>query len=301
MKQIRYNVFETNSSSSHTLNISPEMIDSMMDTSLIPNEEGSIVLGGGEFGWEWEKYNDAINKANYTAVLLLELQNAPKVYNKEYPLVKFSQESYETCFANFEAVLKSQTGAKNIIIATTVNRDNDTPCDNYGEPYRESYIDHQSCEDIKDYLWLLEKEKIRQFIFNKHSWLYTGNDNDSEPPNFFDLPDTQYRYILKLEGGQEHKFIEYPKEDELFEALKNMLQTWCCYTDWKYTYDRERKNKFLNNKDTTISEEFSSYDQLDKNIVVLYQDKTVYNTGKEFLGYRITEKKKLRFSIEAIS
>lgn len=65
-KNIRQGVFETNSSSSHSLSIAKDS-DGILDT-ILPDEDGIIVLNGGEFGWEWEAYNDPLTKANYCAV-----------------------------------------------------------------------------------------------------------------------------------------------------------------------------------------------------------------------------------------
>lgn len=62
---IRHFVFETNSSSSHSISI-PDTME-LLDT-LHPDENGEIRLGSGEYGWGYEEYNDAYNKADYAAV-----------------------------------------------------------------------------------------------------------------------------------------------------------------------------------------------------------------------------------------
>ena len=64
--KIRKSVFETNSSSTHSIHIDNKTM--LMDTSLLPNEDGVVTLTGGEFGWEWERYNDALTKANYASI-----------------------------------------------------------------------------------------------------------------------------------------------------------------------------------------------------------------------------------------
>ncbi len=65
MKNIRNNVFETNSSSSHSIVISRS--NKCKDTIEL-NNDGCIVLTGGEFGWDWEMYHFAEDKANYCAI-----------------------------------------------------------------------------------------------------------------------------------------------------------------------------------------------------------------------------------------
>lgn len=64
MKNIRTNVFETNSSSSHSITISKSV--GVLDT-IAPDMGGNIVLTGGNFGWEWRRINDPLTKANYCA------------------------------------------------------------------------------------------------------------------------------------------------------------------------------------------------------------------------------------------
>lgn len=63
---VRKNVFETNSSSSHSIHI--DRSTRLFDTSLLPDKHGHITLRGGQFGWEWKRYNDAKTKANYMAI-----------------------------------------------------------------------------------------------------------------------------------------------------------------------------------------------------------------------------------------
>jgi len=62
MKTIRNNIFETNSSSSHSISIRYNPF--IKDNSLVPYN-GEIRIDTGEFGWEWKKYNDAYTKASY--------------------------------------------------------------------------------------------------------------------------------------------------------------------------------------------------------------------------------------------
>ena len=54
MKNIRHNVFETNSSSTHSICIS-EYSDGILDT-LGVDDDGVLHLEGGQFGWEIEDY-----------------------------------------------------------------------------------------------------------------------------------------------------------------------------------------------------------------------------------------------------
>lgn len=104
MKNTRYCVFETNSSSTHSISVSSE-VNGVYDT-IVP-EKGTITLRGGSFGWEQEIYFSSLTKANYAAI---------DVYNNlehEKMLIE---------------VIKEHTGAKKVIIDLQPG----------------SYIDHQS-------------------------------------------------------------------------------------------------------------------------------------------------------------
>ena len=56
-KQTRHSVFETNSSSTHSISIAySSSVGDLM--SILPvNDEGNVVLNGGEFGWADETFH----------------------------------------------------------------------------------------------------------------------------------------------------------------------------------------------------------------------------------------------------
>lgn len=144
---IRQAAFETNSSSTHscvTVNI-----DDSSKLDIIPlDEEGNVVIKGGEFGWEWETYYDAQSKASYIAIYIRDW-----VGNEE-DKKRFSK--------MFEEVIKYQTGCNKVVYR-------------FG---KYDHIDHQSVED-RDLDYMFEdSEFLRSFIFNTDSTLETGNDND---------------------------------------------------------------------------------------------------------------------------
>lgn len=153
MRKIRQGVFETNSSSTHSVSISKKNSSDFMDTSLVPDEDGNIVLTGGEFGWEVCSYNDAGTKANYLAVALIEYSNIKKSPGSEM---------YEM----FLDVIKEQTGCKEVIMGFSTDWD----ADDY------SYIDHGHEHGILEQV-CADAETLRNFLFNTKSWLMTTNDN----------------------------------------------------------------------------------------------------------------------------
>jgi len=152
MKQIRQNVWETNSSSTHSVSIAETLQEDMMDT-IIPNEEGNVVLSGGEWGWEISDYYDAETKANYLLVYIMS-QGGDRM-NEMTEMLK--------------DVIKEQTGCSDVDLQSSGLDWRGLP--DFG------YIDHQSIGD-NDYHFIFEdKEILRRFIFSKESWLHTDNDN----------------------------------------------------------------------------------------------------------------------------
>ena len=69
---IRHSVFETNSSSTHTICINKDF--------KWPLKENSIEFGTGEFGWEFENYYDIWSKAEYLHEAILSKANDKAEY-----------------------------------------------------------------------------------------------------------------------------------------------------------------------------------------------------------------------------
>lgn len=153
-QQIRHNVFETNSSSTHSISIAPGNEELLMDTSLKPDENGNVILQGGEFGWDYDSYYDAQSKASYMAIYAS----------------CWSGDKKEEFIEKLKRVIIEQTGAKDVLFNFTEEYDSKD-----GKNW--SYIDHQSV-DSEDYHWVFDDEEtLRQFIFNRNSVLTTDNDN----------------------------------------------------------------------------------------------------------------------------
>jgi hypothetical protein len=148
-KLIRHSVFETNSSSSHSVSIPTTM--ELLD-SIHPDEEGRIILYGGEFGWGHEEFTDALTKANYLAV-----------WAKDY-----SGHRRDECLAMLEGILRMQTGAKEVVYNFTTEYGND-------EVRSWAYIDHQS-ETVGGEVFTTPSN-VMNFIFNPNSILVISNDN----------------------------------------------------------------------------------------------------------------------------
>ena len=133
---IRTGTFETNSSSTHSLVIGETGV---LFDSLPVNDEGYVVLTGGEFGWGYDEYDDALTKANYIAV--------------DYQHTGEDKSRYDI----LTGVIMEQTQCAGVIY----------------DLHPDSYIDHQS----SGYGRSLTKDELRMFIFNPKSTLIVDNDN----------------------------------------------------------------------------------------------------------------------------
>lgn len=262
-KLIRSNVYETNSSSSHSVSIADETKEFVLDT-IYPDQNGVVTLTGGEYGWEWFKTNDAMEKANY-AVQSLGLTDTLK------------------------EVIMEQTGATDVVF-----KDND------------GYVDHDSYGVSPS-----DPYELKQFIFNKNSWLFGGNDNTRPRSDFYDVPEykdgriynPEYKYKLTIEGySEESKFLEKPSEDDISTALSALLGDVSMHESGYLDNDNSVYAQLA--RDSRKIYRFSDYEKpidFEKNICFFIKDawseaRTIYesdptNKGKEWNeGYHIVKK-----------
>lgn len=195
-KIIREGVFETNSSSSHSISISNS--DAIYD-SIYPNEDGIIELNGKHFGWEYLKYNDSLTKANYIFLYIRDWCEEYKQQEwnddlKKYEVVNIIPNKSEEFMELFSDIILKQTGAYSLKTDT-----------------KDGYIDHESVESRKlDYLFQ-DKELLRKFIFDKNSWLFLGNDNDCTPNDFYEVETYKQNEIIHPIKKYQVEFENYPQ------------------------------------------------------------------------------------------
>lgn len=242
---IRRGVFETNSSSAHSLSIAGPEKQFVMDV-LYPNQNGVITLTGGEFGWEWFKHNDAETKANYAAV---------------------DFNGNETNTEMLIEVIKEQTGAETVILDIGEN----------------DYIDHDSVGLVPK-----NKEELRNFIFNKNSWLFGGNDNTRPDPTFYHVPEIRdgkvivpvYKYELTIPGlNKSTKYLNNPTEDELTDGLDSILENWYMTEDGNFFegegifWEISRSRDFFR-KEYCVEQDYS------KGYVILVKENSEYDVRR---------------------
>ena len=143
MKKIRTGVWETNSSSCHSVSVS----SSGDYTSITPNASGSIIIPSQGFGWEQETYNDPLSKLSYLCIYVRD-------WAREQNRARYFSQIWET--------VVDHTHCYNVSFA--------------GEDDGSGYIDHQSVES-NDLDWIFEDKKIKDFVFDRGSYIETDNDN----------------------------------------------------------------------------------------------------------------------------
>ena len=109
-------------------------------------------------------------------------------------------------------VIKEQTGATEVIY----------------EGLNDGYIDHDSYGIVPT-----SSSDLKNFIFNKNSWLFGGNDNSEPDPTFYHVPEIRdgkiilptYKYELKINGlDRTTKFLDKPSDEELENGIDAILR-----------------------------------------------------------------------------
>lgn len=142
MRQIRSGVFETNSSSVHSLCIQKAPVEF---------KNGVCYFEPGEFGWE----NDAVNPGDYlwTAIWYFNDGDTDEINRWMQKIAGLGARRGREC--RFKMPVS----------------------DEYGPEY---YIDH--AYELMDFLERADRDEdfLERFIFGKDSVVYTGNDNSGD-------------------------------------------------------------------------------------------------------------------------
>lgn len=129
-------------------------------------------------------------------------------------------------------VIKEQTGATEVIINT-----------------ENGYIDHDSYGIVPR-----DKEGLKNFIFNKNSWLFGGNDNSTPDPTFYHVPEFRdgkmiqptYKYELVIDGLKKTtKFINKPTNEEVRNGIDAIIGRGLMHEDGTFLDDETTSNIFF--------------------------------------------------------
>ena len=176
-KQIRTGVFETNSSSVHTISISRS--DEYKSVLEKMSGEG-IAFTSGEFGWVYDVYSSTRDKACYlwTGIIVSGC---------------FTKDQVEKIKENIKSVL-NKYGITPIFEPYKENsyERSDGTKQFYLNFEKYSYVDHGTCLDD----WLnsmfpnggedIDEELLLEYLFNSNSYVGTGNDNSDAPDYYFE-------------------------------------------------------------------------------------------------------------------
>ena len=173
--QIRRGVFETNSSSVHSISIIKDNFKGSLPKKFVINCNG-------EFGWEGDTYDDSSSKAAY-------LYQAIKYYTEKNVNVNDEKERIQGLMDKFIGNLESYgievvckyrfTKITSMEIGPNENYDYVAFVDENGnEPADDGYLDHGSeAKEFVDYV-LSSPENTVKFIFDYRCYIETGNDNE---------------------------------------------------------------------------------------------------------------------------
>lgn len=158
MHWIRAGVFETNSSSSHSMKLNSEdIIQSPFPAETL--RKGEIEVTIGEFGWEWARYYRPENKLSY---LLTQMTSGETVLPEGMSAQERARQLREeyTDFDRACSIVEEFTGCRITV------------------PHGSGYVDHDS-RGVGMELFHRSDEDIRQFLFSDQCYFETGNDNSS--------------------------------------------------------------------------------------------------------------------------
>ena len=145
------NGFVSNSSSSSFIIITNGDCNKIEFDEFDLNDDNKIVScsdGESQFGWEFEKHRDFWSKFNFCCLQINYLKSNEVLYNELHNML--------------EEVIIEMSNAKGIVI--------DIP--------KSAYIDHQSASYEGENTEMFASYKdLKNFLFNKQSYIKTGNDN----------------------------------------------------------------------------------------------------------------------------
>lgn len=162
LRVIRRRVFETNSSSTHSLSIVGA--SHMVSPSYGPRE---IVVSPGEYGWGYERLYDPLSKLSY-------IVTAIQYYDQDiYTQIRSDNEDAAAINASRYFKWLSEMTEEYTGWTLTYKKSKK-------DWYPHGYIDHQSVDLLDDYFIDNEtefKSNMRDIIFNDKYQIITDNDN----------------------------------------------------------------------------------------------------------------------------
>lgn len=167
-KQIRSSVFETNSSSSHSLTLGKSSLQPLIATE-DELKTGTVIIHLGEYGWEWARLYSCRNKMSYLATQV-------KSQYDTHSDAAFNEAISDGPLQMLKDLVLQLTGCQTKFIGV----------DN-------SYIDHQSY--ARGVHLFDNMDELKAFLLDETAYIQTGNDNEEPPIQIFsDVANTSEWY-----------------------------------------------------------------------------------------------------------
>jgi hypothetical protein len=171
-KVIRRNVFETNSSSTHSVTIRKGEISKPY--LIVDSEDNKVHVRFGEYGWGYEKLKSQHERLSYLCTMLMETE-AEKAFSIEDVIQTEG-------FKKINEVIANKCNCDGIYFDEKIKTNNYKNSKGETVYYLDidGYIDHQSCEDYSSINEFLEDwdTNIIDFIFNDNITVIIDNDNN---------------------------------------------------------------------------------------------------------------------------
>lgn len=183
----RHSVFETNSSSCHSLSLQLNQ-DGELETNptlfcdFHIGEDGKLFFSTDEYGWEMSELYSFYDKLSYVmtyCIITYSYEDFMFVLKVLHDVTQFQSLYYErfnllvgTWDDNTDRVEFAHNAMVKFVFADDLDIDSFFTRVN-GETY--SYIDHQSIDLLDDVI--KDEQKLKNLLFCKQSYIQTDNDN----------------------------------------------------------------------------------------------------------------------------
>ena len=170
---IRQGLFETNSSSCHSITVIKN--GKLTTDNVFPIlSDNKVHAEFGEFGWGPDRYTDPYHKLQYALTMALETEIYYKIPHNVSNMRIKSKKDYYNCesFKMINDLIKKECHCDGVEI------DSDIELDGSWLRY-DGYIDHQSRENYNNLEEFLKDHEItlKDFIFDTSKVLIIDNDN----------------------------------------------------------------------------------------------------------------------------
>lgn len=181
-KQIRLGLWETNSSSTHTVYFtSGDTQEDISELDKYIQDDGYLHIEFGEFGWEIKSYTDAYTKLQYALTMVVETECRYRpILNGDATIIFEETDGFKAVDSLIARVLD----CAGVIVDSNMKIDTYYSSWNEGVTMlgidHDGYIDHQSSTDdynsLQDFLDYYNIS-LEKFIFDPNVVLHTDNDN----------------------------------------------------------------------------------------------------------------------------